>query len=98
APASIRKGRVHRKVATSIFFESNGGIGKADASSPEIRLDVAEPEMDIGNIETALEALTDGCYYLTVERNRYHFSFRENLNKRYADRREKINAEATAEG
>jgi hypothetical protein len=55
-----------------------------------IRLDVAEPEMDIGNIETALEALTDACYYLTVERNRYHFSFRENLNKRYADRRANI--------
>jgi hypothetical protein len=92
ATEAIRKDRVHRKVATSIFFESNGGIVKADASVPEIRLDVAEPEMDIGNIETALEALTDSCYYLTVERNRYHFSFRENLNKRYADRRANIKA------
>ena len=93
AVEAIRKGRIHRKVATSIFFESNGGIAKADASAPEIRLDVAEPEIDIGNIETALEALTDACYYLTVERNRYHFSFRENLNKRYADRRANIKAE-----
>jgi len=93
ATEAIRKDRVHRKVATSIFFESNGGIAKADASAPEIRLDVAEPEMDIGNIETAVEALTDACYYLTVERNRYHFSFRENLNKRYADRRANIKAE-----
>lgn len=94
ATDAIRKDRLHRKAATSIFFESNGGIAKADASAPEIRLDVAEPEMDIGNIETALEALTDACYYLTVERNRYHFSFRENLNKRYADRRANIKAEA----
>jgi hypothetical protein len=78
-------------------FESNGGIAKADASAPEIRLDVAEPEMDIGNIETALEALTDACYYLTVERNRYHFSFRENLNKRYADRRANIKGDTIAE-
>jgi hypothetical protein len=91
---AIRKGRIHRKVATSIFFESNGGIAKAETSAPEIRLDVAEPGMDIGNVETALEALTDACYYLTVERNRYHFSFRENLNKRYADRRANINAES----
>jgi len=90
---AIRKGRIHRKVATSIFFESNGGIAKADASAPEIRLDVAEPAMDIGNVETALESLTDSCYYLTVERNRYHFSFRENLNKRYADRRANIKPE-----
>src|SRR5207302_430908 len=44
-----------------------------------------------------LEALTDGCYYLTVERNRYHFSFRENLNKRYADRRANIKAETIDE-
>src|ERR1022692_3417539 len=97
ATEEISKGRVHRKVATSIFFESNGGIAKADASAPEIRLDVAEPDMDIGNIETALEALTDGCYYLTVERNRYHFSFRENLNKRYSDRRANIKPETIGE-
>jgi predicted AAA+ superfamily ATPase len=92
AVEAMRKDRVHRKVATSIFFESNGGIVKADASVPEIRLDVGEPETDIGNIETALEALTDSCYYLAVERNQYHFSFRENLNKRYADRRANIKA------
>jgi len=97
ATEEISKGRVHRKVATSIFFESNGGIAKADASAPEIRLDVAEPDMDIGNIETALEGLTDSCYYLTVERNRYHFSFRENLNKRYADRRANIKPETIDE-
>src|SRR6185436_14622906 len=29
-------------------------------------------------------------YYLTVERNRYHFSLKENLNKRFADRRATI--------
>ena len=35
--------------------------------------------------------------YLTVERNRYHFSFRENLNKRYADRRANIKNDAIDE-
>jgi len=70
-----------------IFFESNGGQTRNEASVPEIRLDVAEPELDIGNVETALEALTDACYYLTTERNQYRFSLKENLNKRFADRR-----------
>lgn len=97
ASEAIKIGRIHRKAAAAIFFESNGGIAKADASIPEVRLDVAEPEMDIGNIETALEALTEACYYLTVERNRYHFSFNENLNKRYADRRASIKADAIGE-
>ena len=90
AVEAVRKARLHRKVATTIFFESNGGMARAEATSPEIRLAVAEPEIDIGHVETVLEALTDACYYLTVERNRYHFSFKENLNKRYADRRANI--------
>ncbi len=90
AVEAIRKARLHRKVATTIFFESNGGMTRAEATSPEIRLAVAEPDVDIGHVETVLEALTDACYYLTVERNHYHFSFKENLNKRYADRRANI--------
>ncbi|MCG2720478.1 MAG: DUF499 domain-containing protein [Thermodesulfovibrionales bacterium] len=84
---TIKKARLHKKVATVIFFESNGGQTRNEASVPEIRLDVAEPELDIGNVETALEALTDACYYLTTERNQYRFSLKENLNKRFADRR-----------
>jgi len=87
---AIKKERLHRKVATTIFFESNGGQVGAEAqeaSVPEIRLAVGQPETDIGNIETVLEALTDACYYLNVEKTRYKFSLRENLNKRFADRR-----------
>ena len=87
---AIKKTRLHRKVATTIFFESNGEMSRAESSAPEIRLAVAEPDLNIGHVETVLEALTDACYYLTVERNRYHFSFKENLNKRYADRRANI--------
>ena len=90
AVEAIQKSRLHRKVATTIFFESNGGMSRAEATAPEIRLAVADPDLDIGHVETVLEALTDACYYLTVERNRYHFSFKENLNKRYADRRANI--------
>ena len=90
AQETIKNARLHRKVATAIFFESNGGQAKADATQPEVRFAVAEPGLDIGNVETALESLTEGCYYLTVERNRYHFSLKENLNKRFADRRATI--------
>ena len=68
AMESLREARLHRKAATTIFFESNGGAARAEASVPEIRLAVGEPDLDIGNVETALDALTDACYYLTVER------------------------------
>lgn len=90
AVESIQKARLHRKVAAAIFFESNGGQTRVEATVPEIRLAVAEPSLDIGNVETVLESLTEACYYLTVERTRYHFSLKENLNKRFADRRASI--------
>lgn len=97
APDTLKNARLHRKVATAILFESNGGQAKGEATQPEVRLAVAEPGLDIGNVETALEALTEACYYLTVERNRYRFSLRENLNKRFADRRATIQPAAVQE-
>jgi len=95
---TIRKARIHRKVATVVFFESNGGQAKeGEATVPETRLAVAEPGLDVGNIETALEALSETCYYLRVERNRYSFSLAPNLNKLLADRRANIAPERIEE-
>ncbi len=96
-PETLKLTRLHRKVATAILFESNGGQAKGEATQPEVRLAVAEPGLDIGNVETALEALTEACYYLTVERNRYRFSLKENLNKRFADRRATVQPAAVQE-
>lgn len=90
AVETIRKARLHQKVATTIFFESNGGQARAEATQPEIRLAAGEPNLDIGNIETVLEALSESCYFLTVEKNRYRFGISANLIKRLADRRSSI--------
>ena len=76
AVETIKKARLHRKVATSIFFESSGGQQPRRRASPEIRLAVGEPNLDMGNVETVLEALQTNCYYLTTENNRYRFSLR----------------------
>jgi hypothetical protein len=90
---TIRKARVHRKAATVVFFESNGGqSGDRAATLPEVRLSVAEPDLEIGNIETALEALSDSCYYFRVDKNKYKFGLAPNLNKMLADRRAGIEA------
>ena len=90
ASEAIGKERLHQKVATVVFFESNGGTTKSEATLPEIRLAVGHPELDLGNVETALDALTDRCYYFNVERKNYKFSLRENLNKRFSDKRANI--------
>lgn len=94
---AIKKARLHRKVATAVFFESNGGQARAEATAPEIRMDVGEPGIDIGNVETALETMASSCYYLSVERNRYRFSLSPNLNKLLADRRATIRTERIEE-
>jgi hypothetical protein len=83
---TIKKARLHQKVATAIFFESNGGQLKTEATLPEIRLAVAEPEIELGHIETVLETLASTCYYLSADKNRYRFSLSPNLNKLLADR------------
>ncbi|RME92999.1 MAG: DUF499 domain-containing protein, partial [Verrucomicrobia bacterium] len=90
ATPAARKARLHRKIATVVFFESNGGQQRGEATLPEIRLAVGEPALDIGIIEQGLEALADACYYLTATGNRYRFSFQPNLNKLLADRRATI--------
>jgi len=88
---TIKKARLHRKVATTIFFESNGGQAKdGEATVPEVRLAVGEPDLDLGNVETTLEALSETCYYLRLERNRYRFGLTPNLNKMLADRQATI--------
>lgn len=95
AEETLRKAQVHRKAATAVFFESNGGQGenRQCATIPELRMAVAGPGIDVGNVETALEGLVDRCYYLTLDQNSYYFSLKENLNKRYADRRASVKDE-----
>jgi hypothetical protein len=92
APETLRRLRLHQKVATALFFESSGGQQRQQATVPEVRLAVGEPDLDIGYVETALEALQDACYYLGWEGNRYGFSIRPNLNKLLADRRANLDA------
>ncbi len=90
AGLDIKQARLHRKVATAIFFESNGGQQKSFTTIPEIRLAVAEPGLDIGHVETVMEALAppDGaCFYLDVIKNRYWFSMKPNLTRVLADRK-----------
>jgi hypothetical protein len=88
ANAAIKKSRLHRKVATAIFFESNGGQTHGTFSSiGEIRLAVAEPELDIGNVDAVLEALSRNSYFLQIDGMRYWFGLRPNLNKVFDDRK-----------
>jgi len=98
ATDTIKKARLHRKVASTIFFESSGGQVRGEATKPEIRLAVGEPGLDIGNVDIVLDDLANSCYYLIVEKgNRYKFSITPNLNKLLADRRASISEQKIKE-
>ena len=88
---AIKKSRLHKKCATTIFFESNGGQTiKGLASMPEIKLSVADPDLDIGLVDGVIQSLLDSCYYLTAVNNKYKYSIHENLIKRFSDRKASI--------
>lgn len=93
ASSDIKKARLHRKAMTAIFFESNGGQSKLEATEPEIRLAIGEPDWDIGHIDTVLETLNQACYYLNSQNRRFRFSLSPNLNKLLADRRANVSAQ-----
>ncbi len=97
---AIRRARLHRQVATTIFFESNGGQTQSHATIPEIRFAVGEPDLDISNVETALEALAppDGaCFYLDARGTHYFFSLTPNLTKVFADRKAALSGDPRIE-
>lgn len=88
---TIKKARLHRKVASAVFFESTGGQVQEGATLPEIRLALGEPGLDLGNIETALDALEHNCYHFEpMGSNKYRFRVPPNLNKLLSDRRASI--------
>ena len=97
ADEALRDEGLHRKIATVVFFESNGGTARGEATIPEIRLAIGHPDLDLGNIETAVDALLDKSYYLVVEKKNYKFSLKENLNKRFADKKANIKGPAVDE-
>lgn len=99
ADEAVRKAQLHRKVATTIFFESNGGMSqaKADATVPEIKTDVFGPDMNLVELDNVLEGLATTCYYLNWDRNRYRFGLTPNLNQILVSRRGAVQPKAIEE-
>src|SRR5262249_25755486 len=83
APEAVRRARLHQKAAAAIFLESNGGQSqrKAEATASEIKTALGGPNVNLTELDTALEALESSCFYLECERNRYRFGLRPNLNQ-----------------
>jgi hypothetical protein len=99
ADDAVQKACLHRKVATTIFFESNGGMSqaRADATVPDIKTDVFGPDMNLADLDNVLEGLATTCYYLNWDRNRYRFGLTPNLNQILVSRRGAVQSKAIEE-
>ena len=85
---------IHRRVGTTVLFESSGGQVDKVAHLPELRFALGEPEVDtttIDNVASALEA--SGFFIRKVGTDGYRIHHQATLKKVVSDRRASLDEE-----
>jgi hypothetical protein len=89
--ADVTKGPlkdIHRRVGTTILFESSGGQSDQIAHLPELRFALGEPEVDTTSIDNAASALEGKSFYIRkAGTDGYRFGLKPKLEKVVYDRR-----------
>ena len=79
---------IHRRVGTTIFFESSGGQVDKVAHLPELRFALGEPEIDTTSVDSAAFALEDRSYFVRkVGSDGFKISHQPTMKKVVSDRR-----------
>ncbi len=79
---------IHRRVGTTVLFESSGGQVDKVAHLPELRFALGEPEIDTTSVDTAAFALEDRSYFLRrVGSDGFKISHQPTMKKVVSDRR-----------
>jgi len=82
---------IHRRVATTILFESSGGQIDKVAHLPELRFALGEPEVDTTSVDNAAFALEDKSYFIRrVGSDGFKISHQPTMKKVVSDRRASI--------
>ena len=85
---------IHRRVGTTILFESSGGQVDKVAHLPELRFALGEPEVDTTTIDNAAAALeTCGFFIRKVGTDGYRIHHQATLKKVVSDRRASLDEE-----
>lgn len=89
--ADVTKGPlkdIHRRVGTTILFESSGGQSDQIAHVPELRFALGEPDVDTTSIDTAVATLEGKSFYIRkAGTDGYRFGLKPKLEKVVYDRR-----------
>lgn len=86
---------IHRRVATTILFESSGGQVEKVAHLPELRFALGEPEVDTTSVDTAAFALEDRAYFIRrVGSDGFKISHQPTMKKVVSDRRASLDEDS----
>lgn len=86
---------IHRRVGTTILFESSGGQVDKVAHLPELRFALGEPEVDTTSVDTAAFALEDRSYFIRrVGSDGFKISHQPTMKKVVSDRRASLDEES----
>ncbi|MEP0772985.1 MAG: DUF499 domain-containing protein, partial [Acidobacteriota bacterium] len=85
---------IHRRLGTTILFESSGGQVEKVAHLPELRFALGEPEVDATSVDTAAFALEARCYFIRrVGSDGFRIGYQPTLKKVVSDRRASLDGE-----
>ena len=85
---------IHRRVGSSIFFESSGGQVEKIATLPELRYALGEPKMDTTSIDNAAHALESKAFFLSkVGTDGFRVYHKATIRKAVADKKASLDEE-----
>ena len=85
---------VHRRVGTTMLFESSGGQVDRVAHLPELRFALGEPAVDTTSVDTAAAKLEERAYFLRrVGTDGFRIDYRPTIRKVVNDRRASLDEE-----
>jgi hypothetical protein len=88
---------IHRRVATTILFESSGGQTDKSAHLPELRFALGEPGIETTTIDNAATQMEARGFYIRKKgTDGYQFGFKPTLKKVVNDRRASLDEEEIA--
>ncbi len=85
---------IHRRVGTTILFESSGGQVHKVAHLPELRFALGEPELDTTSVDTAAVALEAKAFFIQrVGTDSFKVFHKAKIDKAVHDRRASLDEE-----
>jgi hypothetical protein len=86
---------IHRRVGTTILFESSGGQIDKVAHLPELRFALGEPEVDTTSVDTAAFKLQDKSYFIRrIGSDGFKIGYQPTMKKVVNDRRASLDEDS----